>query len=98
MVKSLGVGFGIVVVGIATSLFSGNWPMGMNVSGTIGTVLLMLAAIFSGAAVSGDRVRAAYGNSSDEERDRRRNWSSSLFLIGFPPVALTIVYYWLSSK
>lgn len=92
MFKSFLVGLVLLAVGLITAIFT-NLNTGLQISAGIGLVLILLAAVFSGALVSGDRIRANYDDETAEDTKRRRVWSTNLFLAGLPGILAYIFYY-----
>ncbi|TEB04403.1 hypothetical protein Psch_04130 [Pelotomaculum schinkii] len=89
--RSFIIGLVIAISGLVVSLFLDNPNMVVNGLLMVGVVPMVLAAIFSGALVSGDRVRANY---SDEQDFRQRmRWSTNLFLFGIPNLLASLAIY-----
>ncbi len=89
--RSFIIGLVIAISGLVVSLFLDNPNMAVNGLLMVGVVPMVLAAIFSGALGSGDRVRANY---SDEQDFRQRmRWSTNLFLFGIPNLLASLAIY-----
>lgn len=58
----------------------------------IGVLFLGLAALMSGALVSGDRMRANYTSESSGERNERTTVSTRLALISFPNLVVAVCF------
>ncbi|MBM7713548.1 DUF5316 domain-containing protein [Siminovitchia sp. FSL H7-0308] len=88
-----------VIIGILLSfvavLFSlAVWGMEkvVLITGGIGVLFLGLAALMSGALVSGDRMRANYTSESSGERNERTTVSTRLALISFPNLVVAVCF------
>lgn len=84
MIRKLMVGAILSLVIALLAGFLWDWKQAMNVSGGAGIILLLLAGIFNGALISGDRMRANQGAETAENREFRSKLSSTFFIFGFP--------------
>jgi len=55
-----------------------------------------LSAIFSGALLSGDRIRANLYGEEKADRDRRVQWAANLFWIGVPCILGLAAGVWMT--
>ncbi len=91
--RSFIAGIVVGILGLLTSILFENSKLANNSLLIIGIGSMILAAIFSGALASGDRVRANY---SDEQDFRERmSWSLKLFLFGIPSLLASLAVYFI---
>ena len=64
-----------------------------KVTGAIGAISWILAAILSGALVSGDRVRSNYYSEDKEDSIKRERILDILFIFGLPNIVLSIILF-----
>lgn len=88
----IGIGLAIAIIGFFIGMAVGGIENGVLISGGIGLVSFIVAALLSGAGVSGDRNRGNY--TSSEDFITRHNWSWRLFKIGSPGIIIAVFYYW----
>jgi hypothetical protein len=79
-------------VSLISYLFGG-WGLSLKLNSGIGISLLIIAMIFSGSFVSGDRMRANYYSSSKEDNIQRMKWTDKLLLISVPFLIVSIIMY-----
>jgi len=87
------LGVGIFIIEVLVALILQDWSLLIDMSGAIGLSALFLAAISSGALVTGDRFRANYSSDLREAQQERRPWSRVLFLIGLPNLGGSLIAY-----
>ncbi len=92
---SLGVGIlTLTFVGLV-SFILGDWSLVYKFSGVIGLgsfiISALLSGAFSGAFISGDRMRANWTYDDSNNRDGG-GWASKLFLFGVPNLVGAIIY------
>lgn len=92
MVRYFGIGTGIAVIVVVSALALGNWSLLFKLSGSIGLISMLAAAIFMGIFSSGDRIRANYSNETLEVSTKRRGLSTKLVLFGLPNLVASIIY------
>ncbi len=92
------IGIAFASLGIVVSAITGQWVRILNIWGTIGIIFVIMGVIISGTLNSGDRIRLDYVNVPEEEKNRKRNWTLKTFLIGFPSVAVTLLYYYFGNN
>lgn len=73
-------------------LFSG-WNLVFTFVGGIGIISWGLAALLSGALVSGDRMRANYYTESKEDSKARKKLTMQLFLFGMPQLSIVLILF-----
>ncbi|MEN6460634.1 MAG: DUF5316 domain-containing protein [Syntrophomonas sp.] len=95
MKKSLLLGITSAFIGVLTGLFLRDWSMTTKICGYIGLGCLLLAGIFEGSFLSGDRIRANYSSETKDTRNRRENIASYFFIISVPNVLAIILLYFL---
>ncbi|MFM1654046.1 DUF5316 domain-containing protein [Brevibacillus sp. B_LB10_24] len=88
MLKSFVVGLGLLALIALASLVMGDWGLIRQLTGIVGFGLLLLSAIFSGALLSGDRIRANYAFEDKEERRTRFRWSVHMLLAALPSIVV----------
>jgi hypothetical protein len=95
IIKSfLFIGFISALFVLLTAFIFNNITFALKTSGCIGGGLLLLAAVLSGALVSGDRMRANTYSESSSERVNRVNASGILIKLGVPHLILCIAIYY----
>ena len=85
----------IGVVLLLIGLISNDWSIVTKLFGYLGFGSVGLAAIFSGALISGDRIRANNATESKEDNLKRNRWANHLFLFGLPNILIMIALYFL---
>ncbi|WP_332646079.1 DUF5316 domain-containing protein [Lysinibacillus sp. 54212] len=93
--KYLLIGALLSLIGIIVSLVF--WDIGMvyQILGAIALLFIVVAMIFSGSLVSGDRMRANVAIESDTNREYRNKVFTSSFLIAMPNLILALLFYFL---
>ena len=87
VLKSFSLGIAFLLVFCIAALVVGDVQVVVNGSGGLGLVCFLVSALFSGALVSGDRMRANYGVEQEEDTKERMNWALVFFFIGLPNIA-----------
>lgn len=90
--------FGTIVC-VGTALFFGfisNWGMAIKVTGGVGAISWLLAGIFSGAFISGDRTRANNSIETTEDKKFRNKYSLIFFVFGLPFLITGLIIYLIS--
>ena len=90
--KYLRLGLIVVVIVTLISFISGNWSVLLKVSGTIGVVSFLIAALLTGTFISGDQLKANWSSESKEDRDIRESRATKFFLFALPNFAGAIIY------
>ncbi|NDI35308.1 DUF5316 family protein [Chengkuizengella sediminis] len=62
-----------------------------NITFKVAIILIILAILTSGTAVSGDRMRANFAYESREEKKSRMRWSKNLLLMSIPSFVVWII-------
>lgn len=93
MLKSFGIGIGMLVVVSLISLFLQDMSVLMKYSGIVGLVFIGMAAVLSGILGSGDRIRANYSKESADETRNRFRLARNFFIVGLPNVIASAVIY-----
>jgi hypothetical protein len=70
-----------------------DWNMVLKITGGIGVISLLLAAVLSGLLVSGDRMRANLNTENEEEKWGRDRVTGQLLLFGIPNICIAIVLF-----
>lgn len=93
--KYLLLGILLSLVGVLVSI--GIWDIEMvtTITSGIGFFFIGISFIFSGALVSGDRMRANFATESVEGRNQRNNASFRSALIAIPSFVVAILFYFL---
>jgi len=87
------VGIGIFLIETLVALVFQDWSLLIDMSGLLGLLALFLAAVFSGAVNTGDRIRANYRAAAKEEHQERRRWSQALFIVGLINLSGSLITY-----
>ena len=93
--KSLLLGIVCAFIGVLTGLLLRDWSMTTKICGYIGFGCLILAGIFEGSFVSGDRIRGNYSSETKDDRSERQNIASALFIVSVPNILAVILLYFL---
>lgn len=79
---------------IALYFFSiNNWRQAFEIELTIGLISWLLAGLFSGFFISGDRTRANNSIETSEDRKTRKKYSNYLFFLGLPFLLISLIIY-----
>lgn len=87
------VGIICALAGAAAGAYWGNWSLTAKICGYIGLGSLLLAGIFEGSYISGDRLRANYATETREDRNVREKISGFLFIMSLPSLLAAILLY-----
>jgi hypothetical protein len=86
----------VSVVLLVASAVAENWRLSFNIAGVIGLCAWLISGIFTGAFVSGDRMRANHNAETAEERWNRIDMATVLFLFGLPNVVIAVTVYFMA--
>ncbi|WP_178025390.1 DUF5316 family protein [Paenibacillaceae bacterium] len=70
-----------------------DWKVAVEIIGGIGIVSWLIAGIFSGAFISGDRIRANQSIETTEDKKDRIKYSLVLFVFGVPLLLTALIIY-----
>jgi len=70
-----------------------DWEVAVEIIGGIGILSWLIAGIFSGAFISGDRTRAINSMETAEDKKDRTKYSLVLFLFGLPFLLSALIVY-----
>ncbi|MNN61461.1 hypothetical protein D3C81_1766960 [compost metagenome] len=70
-----------------------SWENALKWTSGVGVFSLLLAGVFSGAIISGDRIRANNSIETPEDNKTRQKYSTVLFLAGVPFLLTSLVIY-----
>lgn len=89
------IGILLSLIGILVSIVI--WDVGMvtTITSGIGFFFIGISLVFSGALVSGDRMRANFSTETVEDRHKRNNVTFRSALIGIPSFVVAILFYFL---
>ncbi|WP_334073093.1 DUF5316 domain-containing protein [Paenibacillus sp. A14] len=73
-----------------------SWSMSLKVTGGIGIGAWLVAGIFTGSYINGDRSRANESIETPEDRAFRNKAAKVLFLFGIPFLIIALVTYLLT--
>ncbi|MBG9791314.1 hypothetical protein ABD76_01670 [Paenibacillus dendritiformis] len=93
MKKPLWVGFGILVIIAALSIVNWDFSIAIKLSGYVGLIALILAALFSGAFIDPDSRRVDMATEGRESMNRRFKLSTFFLLVGLPNLLVCIILY-----
>lgn len=91
MLRSLLIGFGFLTFSVVVAAVAENPFLIVEISGGAGAVGILLAMIFSGLLLSGDRLRANHAIKTREDRQFRNTWALYFALFAIPNVFAAIV-------
>ncbi|MCD7034797.1 DUF5316 domain-containing protein [Metabacillus sp. GX 13764] len=91
--KAFLIGVGLAILAVLASLLFGPGQLQSYLFIT-GAVLIGLSVIISGAAVSGDRMRANHYSETTADRRQRFSWSVKLLLAGVPSLAGAVLLHY----
>jgi ABC-type Fe3+-siderophore transport system permease subunit len=94
MKKKFMISLVIFVIVSIVSYLVGGWELTRNVNIGIGVVSILLAAVFSGAFISGDRMRANHATQTSEDRTQKNKWTETLMIFSFPFLLAAIILYY----
>lgn len=89
--RFLGIGCGWLVFSALIGVILANRALFMELIGFAGFGCWLLGAIYSGALLSGDRIRANAATETVEDRRVRNRRAWQFFLIGLPNVLTAIL-------
>lgn len=88
------IGFGFALVGILLSIIIWDVHMISTITSGIGFVFLIVACLFSGAFVNGDRMRANLATETNENRIQRNTFAWRSLAIAVPNFAVAFIFYY----
>ncbi|MGE8004978.1 DUF5316 domain-containing protein [Lysinibacillus sp. NPDC093216] len=94
--KYLLIGVFLSLCGVLISMMLWGMEKVYLVSGTVGCIFIVISMIFSGAMVSGDRMRANFATETTEHRDERNNITLHSLYIALPNIIVAVLFYYLS--
>lgn len=92
MKNLLAIELGILAIATVVALLRGNFMLIIEITGSIGLIFMITAAILMGSFSSGDRIRANY-NPDEEERKQKNRLSEKLFFIGLFNIIISAFAY-----
>jgi ABC-type Fe3+-siderophore transport system permease subunit len=91
---NINMGSAISCLVVSTIIFfAGGLDLTLKVVFGIGVALLLMGAVLSGFLVSGDRMRANYHISSEEDNKNRTRWTDKLFITAVPFILTSILIF-----
>ncbi|UOQ87285.1 DUF5316 family protein [Gracilibacillus salinarum] len=85
------IGISVAVISVTIGLFSRNLELVLTISGIAFIVPILLAVIFSGALVSGDRMHSIFLTESKEKRTEKNRWIKNLLAIALPNLFVILI-------
>jgi hypothetical protein len=70
--------------------FMYSWQIAMKITGGVGAISWVIAGVFSGAFISGDRMRANDNIETMEDNKSRNKLTSIFFIFGIPHLIIWI--------
>ncbi|WP_208590952.1 DUF5316 family protein [Gracilibacillus suaedae] len=89
------IGIILSVLGVVLSIILWGVDQAYMITGGIGIVFIGISMIFSGALLSGDRMRANYGTESTEDRRNRNTITIRTGLIGITNLIIALFIYYI---
>ncbi|WP_163581930.1 DUF5316 family protein [Gracilibacillus saliphilus] len=89
------IGIILSVLGIVLSIILWGIDQAYMITGGIGIVFIGISMIFSGALLSGDRMRANYGTESTEDRKNRNTITIRTGVIGITNLIIALFIYFI---
>ncbi len=83
------------MLGIVLSIILWGIDQAYMITGGIGIVFIGISMIFSGALLSGDRMRANYGTESTEDRKNRNTITIRTGVIGITNLIIALFIYFI---
>ena len=93
--KYLLLGIFLSVIGVLVSILIWDINMVITITSGIGLFFIVVAFLFSGALISGDRIRANLASESVEGKKQRDNIGFRSALISIPSFVIAILFYFL---
>ncbi|MEK4387686.1 DUF5316 domain-containing protein [Solibacillus sp. FSL W7-1464] len=92
--KYLLIGTGLSLTGILLAIIIWDVHMISNVTSGIGFIFLIVACLFSGAFVNGDRMRANWANETKESWIQRNKIAWCSLIMAIPNFAIAFIFYY----
>ncbi len=73
--------------------FAMNWETALKTTAGLGAISWILAGIFTGAFISGDRSRANFHTETKEDRKFKNKLTTVFFMFGIPFLVTALVIY-----
>lgn len=101
MKNLLAIESGILVIATVAALLMKNFMLIAEITGYIGLIFIVAAAILRGSFPSGNRIGADYSrnrvrasyNPDEKERKQKNRLSENLFFLGLFNIAITVFAY-----
>ncbi len=87
------IDMGIIVIAVVTAFLKGDPTLIIDIVGITGLIFFVISGLFSGAFVSGERVRANYYPEEEEERRQKNRLTRDLFYVGVFNITITFLTY-----
>ncbi|MCL1699553.1 DUF5316 domain-containing protein [Lysinibacillus sp. Bpr_S20] len=94
--KYLLIGLFLSLCGVLISIILWGMEKSYLVSGTVGCIFIVISMIFSGAMVSGDRMRANFATETTDHRDERNKFTLNSLYIAIPNIVVAVLFYYLN--
>ncbi|WP_018933803.1 DUF5316 family protein [Gracilibacillus lacisalsi] len=89
------IGIIFAVIGVLLSIIIWGVDKAYVITGGIGIVFIGISMIFSGALLSGDRMRANYATESAKDRRTRNTVTFRAALIGITNLIIALLIYYI---
>ncbi|MYL53882.1 hypothetical protein GLW08_11095 [Pontibacillus yanchengensis] len=93
MLKYLGIGSVITLVGLIHGFYTKDWEMALTIIGVGGVGPLLGVALLTGIFVSGDQYRFNKKVEMEEDKEKKDSWITRLLMISAPNIGLLIVLF-----
>ncbi|MER1990641.1 MAG: DUF5316 domain-containing protein [Solibacillus isronensis] len=88
------IGMGLSIIGILLAIIFWDVHMISNITSGIGFIFLIVACIFSGAFVNGDRMRANLAMETKENWVQRNKIAWCSLMMAVPNFAVAFIFYY----
>lgn len=92
--KYLLIGTGLSLIGILIAVIIWDVHMISNITSGMGFIFLIVACLFSGAFVNGDRMRANWSNETKENWVQRNKIAWRSLIMAVPNFAVAFIFYY----
>lgn len=92
--KYLLIGTGLSLIGILIAVIIWDVHMISNITSGMGFIFLIVACLFSGAFVNGDRMRANWSNETKENWVQRNKIAWRSLKMAVPIFAVAFIFYY----
>src|SRR5690606_9124736 len=92
--KYLLIGTGLSLIGILIAVIIWDVHMISNITSGMGFIFLIVACLFSGAFVNGDRMRANWSNETKENSVQRNKIAWRSLIMAVPNFAVAFIFYY----